>query len=113
LGQETEVSPVAEEQQWATVGRKRKKGREQESLLGVKLRKRSSTSETPKLNSLPRVEKPKVTASTAAEEAQGLDGVRGNASKNQATAAAPLQTKPTTTSAAGLGLGGYSSEDED
>lgn len=45
--------PEASEEQWKTTGRKRRRVAEKEGLKGVKLRKSSSTSETPALEQKP------------------------------------------------------------
>ncbi|KAI9840072.1 MAG: hypothetical protein M1819_000265 [Sarea resinae] len=118
-------SPPVEEEQWVISGRKRKKGKDKEVLKGVKLRKSSST------NSVPSTISPKHAASEAAKE-KVVDESRDDSQKAKdiiekavvqprpptdqpmKQAAKASAGKPATQPAVlGLGLGGYSSDDDD
>ncbi|KAI9716482.1 MAG: hypothetical protein M1812_005377 [Candelaria pacifica] len=121
------ASPIAEEEQWVINGRKRKKGKDKEALKGVKLRKSSSTYERPALSPA---------ASPSIDHAKNEDKQHGPKlpTKNNSptekpneddvtTASARLssESKPRATSVtkrafgevASLGLGDYSSDDDD
>ncbi|KAF2401339.1 hypothetical protein EJ06DRAFT_537413 [Trichodelitschia bisporula] len=91
-----EETPVAE---WTVSGKKRKKGPEKEILKGVKLRKASTSTDVPK-KAEPA---PKPPVSTSKDEVV-------------ASPSAPAVAKATPTtlpSFVGLGLGGYSSSEDD
>ena len=119
-------SPTAGESQWAVNARKRKRAKEKEGLKGLKIR-RSSTSEgfeRPRSASQ-EPEEAKATLSTADAKEKGA--IRsGSAPKGKTAAAGPVSPAaepnkaPGATSAkleppksGGLGLAGYSSEDDD
>ncbi|OMP88348.1 hypothetical protein BK809_0003105 [Diplodia seriata] len=120
-----------EEEHWASAGRKRKKARDKESLMGIKIRRTSSAGEkgasnaSPKTNTkspdptekekepvpspgAPRQEHAaKIVAGTKPAASEKGSGVVGSAVQRESQAQKP---KPTP---AALGLSGYSSEDDD
>ena len=125
-------SPTAGENQWAINARKRKRAKEKEVLKGVKVRKGSSTSETPVgLDS-----KRKGSASQEPEKGKAIVSAQDPGEKTTSSAEKDLEEKvvsealasptsisgTTTPSKQGagaaskptaLGLAGYSSDEED
>ncbi|KAI9765458.1 MAG: hypothetical protein M1835_007377 [Candelina submexicana] len=117
--------PITEDEQWIINGRKRKKGKEKEGLKGVKLRKSSSTNERPVI---PAASSP--STSQIKDQGKQFDQTlsRGNVSqlRRPNEDEADTSTKPTTAFSSKatppmkpsaelstLGLGNYSSEDDD
>lgn len=108
-------------------GRKRKKGRDKEQLLGVKLRKSSSTSERPATGTkIPSTAASIVGAAgssiTAAEtqpaksikSGSGESGTKAILREEALVAAeAPVKTLPKANNVPVLGLSGYSSDDDE
>ena len=125
-------SPTAGENQWAINARKRKRAKEKEVLKGVKLRKGSSTSETPVGLGSER----RGSASQEPEEGKATISAQDSGEKKASSAKKDLDEKvvseglasPTPISGttapskqgagaaskpAALGLAGYSSDEED
>lgn len=108
-------------------GRKRKKGRDKEQLLGVKLRKSSSTSERPATaTTILSTAVPTVGAAgsgiTAADtqpakpikSESGESGTKAILKEDTLVAAeAPVKTLPKANIVPVLGLSGYSSDDDE
>ncbi|KAI9695797.1 MAG: hypothetical protein M1836_006063 [Candelina mexicana] len=119
-------SSIAEEEQWVINGRKRKKGKEKDGLKGVKLRKSSSTNERPVI---PAAASPPTSQIQDQGKQHDQTLARGNLlplHRPNEDEAGTSSTKPTTEfsskatppmkPSAGLstlGLGNYSSEDDD
>lgn len=108
-------SPEAGESQWGVNARKRKRAKGKEGLKGVKIRKSSSTLESP----IALLEKQKdVAALTVSKEdtdesAKATDQIHP---PSTTSIRPPVTTKPEdpkSTTATGLGLVGYSSDEED
>ena len=116
-------SPTAGESQWAVNARKRKRAKEKEGLKGVKLRK-SSTSEGPERRGSASQEPERAGAVPSTTDIKEKEGAL-QAPKGKATAITPMSpVKPSKASAAlssnpepskpgGLGLAGYSSDEDD
>ncbi len=120
-------SPIAGEEHWVINGRKRKKGKEKEVLRGVKLRKSSSTHERPTISTTPT---PSVDHTKRQDRQHDIKLVTGKVSpkeppdEDKVTTASPdpsnkskAKVIPSKKNSAGglpsLGLGDYSSEDDD
>ncbi|OJD38705.1 nefa-interacting nuclear protein nip30 [Diplodia corticola] len=128
----TDGDQPAEEEHWASAGRKRKKARDKESLMGIKIRRTSSVGEkgassnaSPKTDTkspdpaekekeiVPSagVSKPenvtKTATGTGLAASEKTSGVVGSTVPKETQAQKP---KPTP---AALGLGGYSSDEDD
>jgi len=113
-------SPVEEEETWVTSGRKRKKGKEKEIFKGVKLRKSSSSANRPEADATQDITSPTTTASRheATEEKKvppqpQVTKTLGPEAHNIAiinTNSAQKSTPPPTIR---LGLGNYSSDEDD
>ena len=117
-------SPTAVESQWAVNARKRKRAKEKEGLKGVKIRK-SSTSEGLDRRESASQEPEKAGAVPSTTDIKEKEGAL-QAPKGKATAVTPVSppVKPSKASAAtssnpetpkpgGLGLAGYSSDEDD
>ena len=117
-------SPTAGESQWAVNARKRKRAKEKEGLKGVKIRK-SSTSEGLDRRESASQEPEKAGAVPSTTDIKEKEGAL-QAPKGKTTAVTPVSppVKPSKASAAtssnpeplkpgGLGLGGYSSDEDD
>lgn len=131
LAGNSEGDPAVEEEQWASAGRKRKKGKDKETLMGIKIRRTSSTGEKgvsdstsmakankpapaaegSKTATAPETTKPapaaKVHATPASSPPKTDTGAAGSAGQKEAQA---QKAKPTP---AALGLSGYSSDEDD
>ncbi|GME23075.1 NEFA-interacting nuclear protein NIP30 [Neofusicoccum parvum] len=131
LAGNSEGDPAVEEEQWASAGRKRKKGKDKETLMGIKIRRTSSTGEKGvsdstskakankpapaaegnKTATAPETTKPapaaKVHATPASSPPKMDTGAAGSAGQKEAQA---QKAKPTP---AALGLSGYSSDEDD
>ena len=115
-------SPTAEEEQWVLSGKKRKKGKEKEAMRGLKLRKASSSGDkgdardnvlsqdarTAVEDGLPS--KKEDTPSVDAPASKDIKAP-GEEQRNP-QAVSQSQPPPATTVSTGLGLGGYSSDDD-
>ncbi|KAF1981235.1 hypothetical protein K402DRAFT_415623 [Aulographum hederae CBS 113979] len=110
----------AEELQWARGGRKRKKTRDKESFLGVKLRKTSSSSEKPAIVSPQptdlKTSSEKEKSDSPAKQSPGKKDVQvqqksGSTIKKDEAAATKSQNSPPAAASA-LGLGNYSSDED-
>lgn len=127
MAADTEGSPAAEEEQWVHAGKKRKKGKDRENLLGVKLRKASSTDDK---SSKTAVENAAASDTNAAAPASMTkpppstlkdpdDSSKEAASSSNGSKTAKtseVEEKPVISSKpapAGLGLAGYSSDEDD
>ena len=125
-------SPTAGENQWAINARKRKRAKEKEVLKGVKVRKGSSTSETPAGLGVER----RGSASQEPEKGKAIVSTQDSGERKTSSAKKGLEEKvvsearvsPTPISGttapskqgagaaskpAALGLAGYSSDEED
>lgn len=129
VGEGKAGSPTLEETTWAVNGKKRKRAKEKEVLKGVKLRKSSSTAETSKeLSPISlEVDKKKAvtsidntsenaigacpTAETSKSPAETVAATPEQPGKAPATNSKEANTKFAST--AGLGLAGYSSDEDD
>ncbi|MCJ1461670.1 hypothetical protein MMC07_000267 [Pseudocyphellaria aurata] len=117
-----DASPMglaSSESQWAINARKRKRAKEKEGLKGVKLRKMSSTSERP-----PKPVEPDQATNIPTDEKEGASSVRNRDEMTKETSLSPVasenaairssassnQEKPISV---GLGLVGYSSDEDD
>lgn len=114
-------SPEAGEGGWAVNARKRKRAKDKEGLKGVKLRKSSSTNEVPtKLREeAHELKEGKVTASSeikldgqTAEKSDSSPRAQAVATKAETISPAAKTETPKASSAPGLGLAGYSSDEE-
>ena len=120
-------SPTTGESQWAVAGRKRKRAKEKECLKGVKLRKSSSTQEsgTPVANKKEDKGDTSPVRRTAAlaDAGERQEIVNGTKTIESPSSAAIATTKASPTPAdgspsrpkplPGLGLAGYSSDEDD
>lgn len=128
LREGTSGSPLAEEEQWHTGGRKRKKANDKGPLKGVKLRKASSAAEKPDIamasvaTSAAVVSKPETArngSSAASPTAAPVEAPVPAISASAAPAKSPdtiATSPPKAPSAKGpalLGLGGYSSDEDE
>ena len=105
-------SPEASETQWAVNAKKRKRAREKEGLKGVKLRK-SSTNEPPHMSQEDRLEQAEVTSSVDREGPQDTTKAPPTSTNTNIAPAITKSQSPRPASATGLGLAGYSSDEED
>lgn len=111
-------SPTGGENQWAVNAKKRKRVKEKESLKGFKLRKSSSTAERPTASPKERQEVEKVVDATPPEP-----NVESNKSASPVSTGIATPTEASQSTIKGgtpkpavtpnLGLGGYSSDEED
>ncbi|PGH27371.1 hypothetical protein AJ80_00849 [Polytolypa hystricis UAMH7299] len=109
-----------EDEQWTTSGRKRRRGKEKDAFPGVKLRKSSSSTENKstengqnKVNvvSEPSKKTTSPTSTTAPGKAANPNDTRTESKPVQPTA--PQQKQPSALpTSSGLGLGGYSSDED-
>lgn len=107
-----EGSPIVDEEQWVTGGRKRKRAKEKDGLKGVKIR-RSSTTE--------KAADPSVTQasssscpSTTKKLAKGTESKAPEQSKSKpAPLASAEKAPPAPAKNSGLGLVDYGSDDDD
>ena len=113
-------SPEAGEGQWAVNARKRKRVKEKESLKGVKIRKSSSANETSVKPSedTQKSETGKVGSVSAATVGEQETDRTSTSPKAQSVAGQEAVAKaktgnPTPSNATGLGLAGYSSDEEE
>lgn len=112
-------NPTAEETTWAVNAKKRKRAKEKEGLKGVKLRKSSSTVETTKERETTGLEvgNEKLIASVGNKSIRKTAAVQRVASPSTASDKAPTpiskQANGGIVGTAGLGLGGYSSDEDD
>ena len=115
-------SPETAESQWAVISRKRKRLKDKEGLRGVKIRKSSSTDEPPaKLHEdLGKLREGAVAASSAAiAEGSAVGQVDSGSRADSGSTRQETSSKkeklesPKGTSVPGLGLTGYSSDEED
>jgi hypothetical protein len=108
--QERAVSPPTLSESWAVGPRKRKKGKEKDVIGGLKIR-RTSTGERAKEvegtreSSMAKIDDQDAPSSVA------QPSVEAKSDKQPTAATAPPASRPAPT--AGLGLGAYSSSDED
>ncbi|KAJ9647849.1 hypothetical protein H2201_001213 [Coniosporium apollinis] len=121
-------SPLVEEEQWHTSGRKRKKPLDKGPLKGVKLRKSSSTAEKPEMATSSTAvsaagSSERKTAQNGSEAASPSAVIAETSVTSAVTSATPaknadIATKtslkaPSAKGPAVLGLGGYSSDEDD
>ncbi|KAK8193231.1 N-terminal domain of NEFA-interacting nuclear protein NIP30-domain-containing protein [Phyllosticta capitalensis] len=129
LDGDTQGSPPAEEEHWASAGKKRKKGKDRENLLGVKLRKASSADD--KSSKAASSQNDNGMASERTQPANDTSiksspsDLKDDSDKQAASSpkssslpesSAETKQKPTAASkptSAGLGLAGYSSDEDD
>ncbi len=132
-GETKAASPTAEGSAWAVNARKRKRAKEKEGLKGVKLRKSSSTVETPKELECASPDVQEKKAITPAEDTRERDEVLSGIAATDKSPAETVISHPTqpdkasatattkqasgtiskSAATAGLGLGGYSSDEDD
>jgi len=113
LAEQDDAAPTArlEEETWHVAPRKRKRTREKEVLVGVKLRKSSSSTavDTPGDLAAPTSRNGSAQQTNPASSAKKASpAIRRPSSEVAETSLSKTVAQP----AAGLGLGGYSSDDE-
>lgn len=108
LVEDTNDASQVQEEQWIMRGRKRKKGQDRELVKGLKLRKSSSTDERkPSITSEDRENLVKSSADNPKTDfaTKSPQSASPNPTSHIPKTASPPQTQ-------GLGLGGYSSDEE-
>ncbi|KAL6717836.1 hypothetical protein ACLMJK_003921 [Lecanora helva] len=106
-------SPDAGDTQWAVNARKRKRVKEKEGLKGIKLRKSSSAGDPSKALSEIRKETANPTQSVDGTKSQEISQAHENSVITTAPSASATTHNPKASSTNGLGLAGYSSDEED
>ncbi|EKG19502.1 NEFA-interacting nuclear protein NIP30 [Macrophomina phaseolina MS6] len=129
LAGNTEGDAPAEDEHWASAGRKRKKGKDRESLMGVKIRRKSSTSEKT-ISAATTTTKDGTGSPAGADKGRATSGATKSTSEEPTAKAAsaspkeePIAARPATAkdaqaqkpkpTPAALGLGAYSSDEDD
>jgi hypothetical protein len=114
LGLSGSGSPLDEEEAWTFSGKKRKKGKQKEFLKGIKLRKTSSADSTSQVltNSATKDSPGDKTEEAIEKKAFSLQSATAvTTTKKEAPSAPPR--KASTSPVVSLGLGNYSSDDDD
>ena len=106
-------SPEAGETQWAVNAKKRKRAKEKEGLKGVKLRKSSSMNESPKTPQENRLEEADPAPSVDRKSPQETTKAPPIFTNTNISPAITKSQSPRSASTTGLGLNGYSSDEED
>ncbi|KAK7535946.1 N-terminal domain of NEFA-interacting nuclear protein NIP30-domain-containing protein [Phyllosticta citribraziliensis] len=120
----TEGSPAAEEEQWVPAGKKRKKGKDRENLLGVKLRKASSTDDKSTKTAAENAAASDTNSGASAGTKPTPSTLKDDSPKQAASSSNGLKSAessemkekpviPSKPAPAGLGLAGYSSDEDD